>query len=64
MVLQRIELEGKAGSSPFWAFVSLIALMGKHGFAVKLHLLEKWSPDDLGVFAPRTTTPISPFSRA
>jgi hypothetical protein len=37
MVLQRIELEGKANSPPFWFFVSIAALMGKHGFAEKLH---------------------------
>ena len=36
MVLQGIELEGKAGSSPFWVFGSFAALMGKHGFAEKL----------------------------
>jgi hypothetical protein len=37
MVLQRIEREGKANSPPFWFFVSLAALIGKHGFAEKLH---------------------------
>ncbi len=29
--------EGKANSPPFWFFVSFAALMGKHGFAEKLH---------------------------
>ena len=38
LVLQSVELEGKAGSRPFWAFESLTAQMGKHGFAVKLHV--------------------------
>jgi hypothetical protein len=38
MVLQRSEREGKADSPPFWAFVSLTALMRKHGFAEKLQV--------------------------
>ena len=38
MVLQRIERERKADSLPFWAFVSLTALMRKHGFAEKLQV--------------------------
>jgi hypothetical protein len=38
MVLQRVELEEKASSPHFWAFGSLEALMGKYGFAEKLHL--------------------------
>jgi hypothetical protein len=33
-----LEREGKAGSPPFWAFVSLTVLMGKHSFAAKLHV--------------------------
>jgi len=37
MVLQGVELEGKARSWPFWIFGSPAALMGKHGFAAKLH---------------------------
>jgi hypothetical protein len=37
MVLQRVELEGKVSSPYFWAFGALAALMGKHGFAEKLH---------------------------
>ena len=38
MVLQKAELEGEASSSPFWVFGSFTVLMGKHGFAEKLHL--------------------------
>jgi hypothetical protein len=38
MVLQGIELEGQASSSHFWVFWSFAVLMGKHGFAEKLHL--------------------------
>jgi hypothetical protein len=38
MVLQWIEREGEAGSPPFWVFVSLTALVRKHGFAEKLHV--------------------------
>jgi len=38
MVLQRIEREGEAGSPPYWAFVSLTALTGKHGFAAKIQI--------------------------
>jgi hypothetical protein len=38
MVLQRVELEEKASSTHFWDFGSLTVLMGKHGFAEKLHL--------------------------
>ena len=37
MVLQRGELEEKAGSSYFWVFGQLTVLVGKHGFAEKLH---------------------------
>ena len=37
MVLQRVELEGKVSSPYFWAFGASAALMGKHGFAEKLH---------------------------
>ena len=37
MVLQGVELEGKARSWPYWIFGSPAALMGKHGFAEKLH---------------------------
>ena len=37
MVLQRLELEEKASSSHFWFFESFGVLMGKHGFAEKLH---------------------------
>jgi hypothetical protein len=37
MVLQRDELNEKAWSLPFWIFGSLAVLMGKHGFAEKLH---------------------------
>ena len=37
MVLQRGELEGKVSSPYFWACGALAALMGKHGFAEKLH---------------------------
>jgi hypothetical protein len=37
MVLQGVELEGKGSSPYFWAFGALAALMGKHGFAEKLH---------------------------
>jgi len=42
MVLQRVELEEKANSSHFWIFGSFAVLMGKHGFAEKLHLQLKW----------------------
>ena len=38
MVLRWIELEGKAGSPPFLAFVSFVALIRKHGFAEKLQI--------------------------
>jgi hypothetical protein len=38
MVLQRMERKGKVGSPPFWADQPLTALMGKHGFAAKLHI--------------------------
>ncbi len=38
IVLQRVELEEKTGSSHFWVFEALAVLMGKHGFAEKLHL--------------------------
>jgi hypothetical protein len=38
IVLQRVELEEKASSSHFWAFGLLAVLIGKHGFAEKLHL--------------------------
>jgi hypothetical protein len=37
MVLQRLELEEKASSSHFGVFSLSAALMGKHGFAEKLH---------------------------
>jgi hypothetical protein len=37
IVLQRVELEEKTSSSHFWAFASFAVLMGKHGFAEKLH---------------------------
>jgi hypothetical protein len=37
IVLQRVELEEKASSSHFWVFGKLIVLIGKHGFAEKLH---------------------------
>jgi len=36
-VLQRVELEEKASASYFGAFASFATLMGKHGFAGKLH---------------------------
>jgi hypothetical protein len=36
MVLQRVELDGKARSSPFEVFGLVEALMGKHGFAEKI----------------------------
>jgi len=42
IVLQWVELEEKSSSLHFWNFVSLAALMGKHGFAEKLHLKLKW----------------------
>ena len=42
MVLQSGELDGKARSSPFEVFGLIKALMGKHGFAEKLHLKLKW----------------------
>jgi hypothetical protein len=38
MVLQKVELEGKGITSHFCVFGSFVALMGKHGFAEKLHL--------------------------
>jgi len=37
-VLQRVELEGEASSSYFWVFGPFASLMGKHGFAEKIHL--------------------------
>jgi hypothetical protein len=37
MVLQRGELEEKVSSPHFCAFGTLTMLMGKHGFAEKLH---------------------------
>jgi len=37
IVLQRIELDGKTRSLPFWVFGSVAALIEKHGFAEKLH---------------------------
>jgi len=37
IVLQGVELEEKASSSHFWFFGSFGVLMGKHGFAEKLH---------------------------
>jgi hypothetical protein len=37
MVLQGVELEGKGSPPHFWIFGSPAALMGKHGFAEKLH---------------------------
>jgi hypothetical protein len=37
MVLQRVELEEKADLSHVWVFRSFVVLMGKHGFAEKLH---------------------------
>jgi hypothetical protein len=36
IVLQEAELDGRVKSVPFWIFGSLVALMGKHGFAEKL----------------------------
>jgi hypothetical protein len=42
MVLQSGELDGKARSSPFEVFGLVEALMGKRGFAEKLHLKLKW----------------------
>jgi hypothetical protein len=33
-----MEREEKADLPPFWTFVSLTALMGKHGFAEKLQV--------------------------
>jgi hypothetical protein len=42
MVLQRGELEEKARSSYFWVFGQLTVLVGKHGFAEKLHFKLKW----------------------
>jgi hypothetical protein len=47
MVLQKVELEGKGITSHFCVFGSFVALMGKHGFAEKLHLQLKWSPDEM-----------------
>jgi hypothetical protein len=38
IVLQSIELGEKADKSHFWVFRSFVVLMGKHGFAEKLHL--------------------------
>jgi hypothetical protein len=38
IVLQRVELDGKASSVHFWIFGSWAAFIGKHGFAEKLHL--------------------------
>jgi hypothetical protein len=37
MVLQRLELGEKASSSHLGVFSSIAALIGKHGFAEKLH---------------------------
>jgi hypothetical protein len=42
IVLQRVELDGKASSLHFWIFGSWAALMGKHGFAEKLQLRWNW----------------------
>jgi hypothetical protein len=38
IVLQSLELDGKASWMHFWTFGSLTAWMEKHGFAEKLHL--------------------------
>src|SRR6266568_1035291 len=57
MVLQRVELEGEVSSSHFWIFGSLAALMGKHGFAEKLHLKLNWlliRPEHIQHIAVRT----------
>ncbi len=62
MVLQRVELEGEASSSHFWIFGSLAALMGKHGFAEKLHLKLKcflMRPEHVQHFAMLTLRNIS-----
>ena len=37
IVLQRAERDGKVRAVHFWVFGSLASLMGKHGFAEKLH---------------------------
>jgi hypothetical protein len=38
VLLQSVELVEKASSSYFWDFERVAVLMGKHGFAEKLHL--------------------------
>jgi hypothetical protein len=51
IVLQRVELEGKPGSSHCWVFEAVAVLMGKHGFAEKLHLKLKSLSDVGGAFS-------------
>jgi len=51
MVLQRIELEGKANSSHFLVFGFCAASREKHGFAEKLHFKLIWLANEAGAFA-------------
>ena len=50
IVLQRAERDGKVRAVHFWVFGSLASLMGKHGFAEKLHFKLKLLSDEVGSF--------------